>query len=115
MNTYRLEPKIPLVPDRVAAVLKEVLDQGLGEARYDPDSCGDLATALSAEIRSRVKELLFDRYKIVCCVTICQKNLQGVHSVMRGLWDVARDKLVVHHFENTHIVAVGCVVGVYLE
>ncbi|XP_026271836.2 dynein light chain Tctex-type 4-like [Frankliniella occidentalis] len=87
----------------------------LGAAEYDPVKSGELAGAVAAEVRTRIQELNFDRYKVACVVNIYEKLFQGIHSELGYLWDVQRDHFATYYFSNTHIIATGTVFGVYFE
>jgi hypothetical protein len=62
MNTYRLEAKIPFKPDHVKQLIRTLIDKELDGIKYDPESCASLCLTLSADIRSRVKVLGYDRW-----------------------------------------------------
>lgn len=61
MNSYRLESKRPFHLESVEGVLREVLTRDLADAHYDPNTMTRLCTSIAGEIRSRVKQLEFDR------------------------------------------------------
>jgi len=61
MNTYRLEAKNPFKPDRVTQVIRALIDKELDGVMYDPETCAQLCLTLSAELKSRVKLLGYDR------------------------------------------------------
>jgi hypothetical protein len=61
MNTYRLEAKTPFQPDHVKQLIRTLIDKELDGVKYDPESCARLCLTLSAELRSKVKVLGYDR------------------------------------------------------
>jgi hypothetical protein len=61
MNTYRLEAKTPFKPDHVKQMICTLIDKELDGVKYDPETCVKLCLTLSAELRSRVKILEYDR------------------------------------------------------
>jgi hypothetical protein len=61
MNTYRLEAKNRFKPDRVNQVIRALIDKELDGVMYDPETCAKLCMTLSAELKSRVKLLEYDR------------------------------------------------------
>lgn len=69
MNTYRLEAKNPFKPDRVNQVIRALIDKELDGITYDPEICAQLCLTLSAELKSRVKLLGYDRW--VCSNHLC--------------------------------------------
>ena len=69
MNTYRLEAKNPFKPDCVKHVIRSLIDKELDGVMYDPETCAQLCLTLSAELKSRVKLLGYDRW-------VCSNNLR---------------------------------------
>ena len=61
MNTYRLESKHPFSVDRVNKLIQTLLDKELENVKYEPTHCAKLCMNLSAELKSKVKEMGFDR------------------------------------------------------
>jgi len=61
MNTYRLGAKKPFKPNRVKQVIRALIDKELDGVMYDPETCAQLCLTLSAELKSRVKHLGYDR------------------------------------------------------
>lgn len=61
MNTYRLESKKPFNVESVQSVLQEIITRDLAEAHYEPNNMTKTCVALAGEIRSKVKQLNFDR------------------------------------------------------
>jgi hypothetical protein len=61
MNTYCLEAKNPFKPDHVNQVIRALIDKELDGIIYDPNTCAQLCLTLSAELKSRVKLLGYDR------------------------------------------------------
>lgn len=114
-NTYRLEPPAKFRADKVKPIIESVLQKNLEGKKYDPIECSILAKALSDDLKGKVKELNFKRYKILAIVTIGQKNDQGVQVGSRFLWDPERDNYAVSTFHNKSLFAVGAVYAVYYE
>ncbi|KAG8301093.1 hypothetical protein J6590_060870 [Homalodisca vitripennis] len=61
MNTYRLEAKRPFNAESVRPLLREILTRDLAEAHYEPNNISKLGVNIAGEIRSKVKQLNFDR------------------------------------------------------
>lgn len=62
MNTYKLESDNPFNPEKVDQILKSVLTEAMENLIYDPEKCPKQAKWASLAIRSKVKELEFDRF-----------------------------------------------------
>ncbi|NXC47745.1 TC1D2 protein, partial [Penelope pileata] len=79
-STYSLRPahqrrfKPPAVKECIRAVLKEEL----ASVQYDPEEVPQLTKALSETIKDRLKEVGFDRYKMVVQVVIGEQRGEGV-------------------------------------
>lgn len=115
-NTYRMDPPIRFKSEKVNGIISEVLEANLaGKTSYDPIECSTLTKSISHEIKVKVKELDFKRYKIICCTTIGEKKDQDVRIGSRCVWDADRDNFSSASFENAHIFATAVVFAVYYE
>lgn len=61
MNSYKLDSDSPFNVEKVEKILQTVLTETLEDLTYDPEKCPKQAKKASAIIRSKVKELEFDR------------------------------------------------------
>ncbi|XP_029069597.1 tctex1 domain-containing protein 2 isoform X2 [Monodon monoceros] len=81
-NTYILRPifqqrfRPSVVRDCIHAVLKEEL----ANAEYSPEEMPQLTKRLSENIKDKLKEMGFDRYKMVVQVVIGEQRGEGVFS-----------------------------------
>lgn len=116
-NTYRLAPvhekrfRCKDVKDAIDSVLEDQL-KGLP---YDPDKCKSMLPGIADKIKDKVKVLGFERFKLVCIVTIGQLNNQGVRVASRCLWDTENDRMATSSFCGNDLFATAAVFGVYLE
>ena len=113
--TYRMEPKRPFRSCVVEKCMKDILDSRLQNFKYNPKFCANMIKILTDEIKERVKVFCFDRYKIVCIVTLAQKNDQGLMMGSRSSWDKKNDNFACYTFTNQHIVCTATVYGIYRE
>ena len=74
-----------------------------------------MVKTLSHLINKKVKELNFERYKIVTTVTIGQIADQGVRVASRCLMDQETDQFASGSFTNSTLFAVATVYGFYYE
>ncbi|XP_050305915.1 uncharacterized protein LOC126743034 [Anthonomus grandis grandis] len=114
-NSYRLESQNPFNAEKVDKILKEVMNELIENLQYDPEKCAQTAKVASGLIRTRVKGLDFERYKLVCIVTIGEKNSQDVYATCRFLWDAEKDRYAYYALENTHVYAIAYCFGLYYE
>ena len=116
-NTYKLGPdedKRFRCKD-VKDIIDSVLEARLKGLLYDPDKCKLLLPSIADEIKEKVKVLGFERFKIVCLVTIGKLNNQGVRVASRCLWDTETDRMATSSFCSDDLFATAVVFGVYRE
>ncbi|XP_051480548.1 dynein light chain Tctex-type 4 [Apus apus] len=116
-NTYRMGPDegCKFNAGRVQQVLEGVLAGTLGTSVYSPQSSAPLAQSLAELLRSRAKEVVPPRYKLVCQVLLGQQGQQSLLAASRALWDPESDSFASATFSNTSLFAVATVHGVYFE
>ncbi|XP_054764760.1 dynein light chain Tctex-type 5-like [Lytechinus pictus] len=114
-NTYRMEPKKRFVAERVEPIMNDVLEKHLEKVSYEPIQCSILAKTIVSEIKIQVKELDFERYKIICLVDIGEKRDQDIHMGSRCLWDHQRDTFASATYENHSLFAAAIVFAIYFE
>jgi len=114
-NTYQMTPPQAFRPEAVKAIITECLHNKLEGRIYEPINMGLMCKTLSQDIKQRVKELNFERYKIICLVSIGEKKDQGVRFGSRCVWDHERDSYAAASYENPNLYAVGTVYAVYYE
>ena len=84
----------------VKQLIEEVLVRTLTDVTYDPTVCRDLSLRISEEVKSQVKQLGFDRYKIVCITHIGSKMSQGIKIGSLCCWDANNDNFTECSFAN---------------
>ncbi|XP_067594657.1 dynein light chain Tctex-type protein 2B isoform X1 [Tursiops truncatus] len=101
-NTYILRPifqqrfRPSVVRDCIHAVLKEEL----ANAEYSPEEMPQLTKRLSENIKDKLKEMGFDRYKMVVQVVIGEQRGEGVFMAARCFWDADADNCTHDVFMN---------------
>lgn len=114
-NTYKLEPEVKFQSDKVKKIIESVLESQLKEETYDPKACKQLVLTLSEIIKSRVKDLNYQSYKLICVVSIGELKDQGFRMGSRCCWDSKWDSFATGSFKNKSLFAIGSVWGVYYE
>ncbi|KAL4235687.1 Tctex1 domain-containing protein 2 [Mactra antiquata] len=116
-NTYKLKPDASEVfkPGPVRDVIQEVLDECLDGEKYNPTQCRNLTQMLTDLIKTRVKDMGFNRYKYIVTVTIGQNCNQGIQVVSRCLWNKDTDNYAEAHFNKNGLYAVASVYACYFE
>lgn len=116
-NTYKMQPdedkrfKCKDVTD----IIDHVLEERLKGLSYDPDKCRFLLPSIADEIKEQVKQLGFDRFKLVCLVTIGELHNQGVRVASRCLWNTETDRMATSSFCKNDLFASAVVFGIYKE
>ncbi|XP_049835051.1 translation initiation factor IF-2-like [Schistocerca gregaria] len=116
-NSYVLDPKKPFSSDRVSLMLHDLLE---GEEmsypeRYDPESARKLAHDVAALLRAGVRDLAFDRYRLVCLCEVVDKRGQTAAHGMRFLWDAERDNFACYTIEKNYYYMIVTVFGIYTD
>ncbi|KAF4520810.1 hypothetical protein B566_EDAN002388 [Ephemera danica] len=117
VNTYCLESSRPFKPYLVERVAHELLEAAL----QDPTEgapvtiSGDLALNLATQLRERVLELDFLRYKFIVQIHITEKKNQGSDITSRFLWDAERDNFAYCRYETENIIGLATVFAVYFD
>lgn len=116
-NTYKLNPDACdlFKPGPVRDVIQEVLDECLDGEKYNATQCRNLSQMLTDLIKTRVKDMGFNRYKYIVSVTIGQNCNQGIQAVSRCLWNKETDNYAEAHFNKNGLYAVASVYACYFE
>ncbi|XP_037313003.2 dynein light chain Tctex-type 5-B-like [Pungitius pungitius] len=113
-NTYQLGPCKRMTVPAVTDILKDVLTAYLQMEEYEVEWSRKMTKTISEVIKSRVKELLIPRYKIVVQVTIGQLT-GGIQISSRCLWDASNDTFASYSFKNSSLFGLATVYAVYFE
>ncbi len=113
--SYRMEPRVKFNAKVVEGVIQEVLEQRLVGFKYSHKQSPLVSRILSEEIKDRVKRMRYDRYKIVCIVTIGQTKGQGLRVASRCAWDTSLDNLCSYTWRGGSTFCTATVYGLYHE
>lgn len=114
-NTYQLEPKRKFPSAAAQAIINQNLEQYLKDESYDPQASAQMSKTLAQIIKDGVKELVYERYKIVCLVTIGQMSQVGLQQASRCVWDIKWDTYASGSYKNKTLFGVATVYAVYQE
>lgn len=115
MNSYKIDSDKPFHVESVQKILQDVLNEALEELTYDPEGCVAKAKWATSALRAKLKEQEYDRYKLLCLVTIGEKRSQDVYTSMKFLWDSERDKYATFAAENMFVYGYASCFGFYYE
>ncbi|XP_071198504.1 dynein light chain Tctex-type protein 2B isoform X2 [Salvelinus alpinus] len=114
-NTYLIRPNYQ--HKFKAAVVKEcirdILREQLSGVQYDPDEVGVLSRSLADCIKDKLKDVGFDRYKLVVQVVIGEQRGEGVKMAARCFWDADTDSYAQDIFMNDSLFCVAAAFGSY--
>ena len=114
MPTFQLQPESTFNCACVRQTVHDVIMPRLEHlTRYSRDKCAILCKLLAQEVKEAVKRLDFDRYKLVCVVTLAERHAQSMHEGSRCVGDSDVDSFVVVTWQNAHIVCTVTVYGFY--
>jgi len=121
--TYRMEPKVKFNHERVERLVQAILDSRMTRptrrtsmSKY-PDDAGELTLSITDEIRASVRDLAYERYRLVVVVSVGDRadGMADVTFVSRCLWDPGFDTFVQATVCTPHLYAVAVVYAVYCE
>ena len=113
--TYRMEPKVKFNSSKVQDAVSKVVDGRLSGWKYSPKQATMMSKVVSEEVKEQIKKLGFERYKLVCLVTIGQKCGQGLQVTSRCSWDCRWDNSATYTWEGAAAYCSTTVYGVYHE
>ncbi|GFR95230.1 Tctex1 domain-containing protein 1 [Elysia marginata] len=116
-NTYKLGPDEgkAFKPDKVKAIIETVLNSFLKSFRYTPEGSRRMCLAISKDVKSRVKMLDFQRYKLVCNVMIMQNKGQSSQISSRCLGNADLDGFASASITTPQIIALVTVHAAYFD
>mmetsp|Transcript_67033 Transcript_67033/g.155584 ORF Transcript_67033/g.155584 Transcript_67033/m.155584 type:complete len:128 (-) Transcript_67033:133-516(-) len=115
-NSYIIHPeyKNKFRPGPAKEIIREVLQSKLAKATYNMDSTQALTKQVADDIKDRIKDLGWPRYKIVVQVAIGEQRGQGVRMGSRCFWDSDTDSFASDTFSNESLFCVATAYGIYL-
>uniref|UniRef100_A0A7R9VVV9 Dynein light chain n=1 Tax=Chlamydomonas euryale TaxID=1486919 RepID=A0A7R9VVV9_9CHLO len=102
--------KVSRVKELIAGVLKERLTGAV----YHADNTSAWAREIADEIKAKLKEEDWPRYKYAVQVFIGEQRGEGVRLGCRGFWDSKTDNYAHDTFQNESLFCVAAAFGVYL-
>lgn len=116
-NTFRLAPgegqKFNV--SKVQKLVNEILSNHLENVKYEPNKCKDLVQFLSEEIKSRLKSVVFRRYKLIVNITIGQNNGSSIIVASRSLWNSDTDNGCTVQYNNNSLFAIASIFATYFD
>ncbi|EFJ51127.1 flagellar inner arm dynein light chain [Volvox carteri f. nagariensis] len=115
-SDFALEPPFAqkFKPSRAKEIIGTVLVARLSGQQYHADNTSSWAREIADEIKNKLKEENWSRYKFVVQVFIAEQRGEGVRLACRGFWDPSTDNYAHDTFSNESLFCVATAFGVYL-
>lgn len=114
-NTYKMSPDIIFPQLKIEKLIYSVLEDNLRTMRYVGENMGRVTKMLTDVLRERAKSIRLERYKLITWVVISQKDKGDIRIVSRGLLDQKTDNYATSVYENSSLICVASVFGIYLD
>lgn len=115
LPTYRLEPKILFNQYQCEDILKFIFKTNLDSYKYHSKTAVSMAAGLSEEILFRLKLIFYDRYRLVCVVSVGEKKSQNFCYRSGFLWDTEFDGFGNFTYNTPNFFAIATVYAVYFD
>ena len=99
----------------VEKLLKQQLEEKLADKPYNYEESLNWSKELSGDIQQAVRNLGYQRYKIIVSVSIIEACQQGVRLASRCIWDTETDNFAEYTFSSESMHATALVFGLYWE
>jgi hypothetical protein len=115
LHSYSLRPKIQqkFKPNDVKELIHGILMARLADKTYNTETSTELAKSVSADIKEKLKQMNYDRYKFIIQCVIGEQKGAGMNMSGRCFWDSDTDNFAESIYTNDTIFCVAAVYGVY--
>ncbi|MEW5306790.1 MAG: hypothetical protein WDW36_009228 [Sanguina aurantia] len=115
-SLYAVEPAFnqKFKASRAKELIAAVLKVRLASAVYHADNTSSWAREIADDIKTKLKEESWGRYKYVVQVFIGEQRGEGVRLACRGFWDPNTDSYAHEAFSNESLFCVATAFGIYL-
>ncbi|XP_078521963.1 dynein light chain Tctex-type protein 2B [Lissotriton helveticus] len=114
-NTYSIRPNYhrKFKASTVKEIIRTMLKAELSNKLYDPTEVPDMTISLSENIKNKLKDMGYDRYKMVVQVVIGEQRGEGVKMAARCFWDADTDNYAQEVFMNDSLFCVAAAFGCF--
>jgi len=114
-NTYIIRPNYQhkFRAADVKEVIHQVLAEHLQEKSYKGEECTDWCKEISNQIKEKLKEMGYERYKFIVQVVIGEQKGEGVKMACRCFWDSDTDNYAQDIYMNDTLFCVAACFGVF--
>lgn len=111
--TYRLKSSSPFDREQCENIINKVMKRFLEIYNYTAQSAPIFCQHICQEINRRLKNCKYDRYRLICVVTIGAKGQQSVRCVAKFLWDPETDMYTNIAYERQTFFVIVTVYALY--
>uniref|UniRef100_A0AAY5F6L2 Tctex1 domain containing 2 n=1 Tax=Electrophorus electricus TaxID=8005 RepID=A0AAY5F6L2_ELEEL len=97
----------------VEKCIREIQREQLSGVQYVSEEIPSLSLSLANSIKNRLKELGFNRYKLVVQVVIGEQRGEGMKMAARCFWDADTDSYAKDIYVNDSLFCVAAAFGIY--
>ncbi|KAL5005217.1 hypothetical protein ScPMuIL_018673 [Solemya velum] len=114
-NTYIIRPNYQhkFRPISVKECIHLVLNEHLTGKEYSAEETTEWSKAISDDIKVKLKDMGYDRYKFVIQVVIGEQRGEGVKMGCRCFWDSDTDNYAQDIFMNDSLFCVAAAFGIF--
>lgn len=116
--TYRLEPQRPISLETIEKTLERTMRMALTNQAvetYSSSRANRFCQSLSREIMLNFRAQDFDRFRVICVVSMVEKNNQSMQLKMGFVWDSEWDQWTYHMIEMKTFFLEAYIFCVYFE
>lgn len=117
-NSYRIMPDIGerFMPKCVRSLIQDVLYDFLFGVKYDNNTMPNFTKVIADRIKKLVRDLCYNRFKLVCHVFVGDKSGENVSIASRCLWYPENgDTFAEATFEGETVYGIGIVYGFHFD
>ncbi|XP_041350744.1 dynein light chain Tctex-type protein 2B-like isoform X1 [Gigantopelta aegis] len=97
----------------VKEMIHVVLNEHLSDKEYSAEDTTEWTKAIADSIKTKLKDLGYDRYKFIVQVVIGEQRGEGVKMACRCFWDSDTDNYAQDIFMNDTLFCVAAAFGVF--
>ncbi|KAJ1087178.1 hypothetical protein NDU88_000367 [Pleurodeles waltl] len=114
-NTYSIRPNYQhkFRSSTVKEIIHAILKTELSNKLYVPEEVPQMTKSLSENIKNKLKDMGYDRYKLVVQVVIGEQRGEGVKMAARCFWDADTDNYAQDVFMNDSLFCVAAAFGCF--
>lgn len=101
--------------EEAVRVMKSILDEELKDCGYEASTSQHRAMQLAELVKAAVRQLGYERYKLVCFVAMGPASQGTIYFCSRSLWSPHSDTFAEYLFQNNSLFALCIVYAGYYE